>query len=72
MCPEGRKIFQSVSVYENLLAGAYIVKDKREVQQNVEMVFEFFPRLGREKKTVSGNLVRWGAADAGCRKGIDV
>ena len=56
MCPEGRKIFQSVSVYENLLAGAYIVKDKREVQQNVEMVFEFFPRLAERRKLLAGTL----------------
>ena len=56
VCPEGRKIFQSVSVYENLLAGAYIVKDKREVQQNVEMVFEFFPRLAERRKQLAGTL----------------
>ena len=38
------------------MAGAYIVKDKREVQQNVEMVFEFFPRLAERRKQLAGTL----------------
>ncbi len=65
------KYFRAFSVYENLLAGAYIVKDKREVQQNVEMVFEFFPRLAERRKQLAGTL-SGGEQDAGCRKGIDV
>lgn len=56
VCPEGRKIFKSVSVYENLLAGAYIMRDKAEIQKNVEMVYEFFPRLSERRKQLAGTL----------------
>lgn len=56
VCPEGRKIFKSVSVYENLLAGAYTLKDKGEIQKNVEMVYEFFPRLSERRKQLAGTL----------------
>jgi branched-chain amino acid transport system ATP-binding protein len=56
VCPEGRKIFKTVSVYENLLAGAYTIRDKNEVKQNVEMVYDFFPRLAERKKQLAGTL----------------
>ena len=56
VCPEGRKIFKSVSVYENLLAGAYIMKDKAEIQKNIEMVYDFFPRLSERRKQLAGTL----------------
>jgi len=56
LSPEGRKIFKTVSVYENLLAGAYVMKDKARVQQNVEMVFEMFPRLAERRKQQAGTL----------------
>lgn len=56
VCPEGRKVFKSVSVYENLLGGAYIVKDKKKVQDNVEMVYEMFPRLKERSKQLAGTL----------------
>ncbi len=54
--PEGRRIFKTVSVYENLMAGAYIMKDKAHVQENVEMVFDMFPRLAERRKQVAGTL----------------
>lgn len=56
VCPEGRKIFKSVSVYENLLAGAFILKDKKLVEENIEMVYEFFPRLAERRKQLAGTL----------------
>ncbi|MDO4845644.1 MAG: ABC transporter ATP-binding protein [Oscillospiraceae bacterium] len=54
--PEGRKIFKTVSVYENLLAGAYVLKDKQLVEQNVEMVYQMFPRLCERRKQLAGTL----------------
>lgn len=54
--PEGRRIFKTVSVYENLLAGAYIRKDKARVQENIEMVFGLFPRLAERRKQLAGTL----------------
>jgi branched-chain amino acid transport system ATP-binding protein len=56
VCPEGRKIFKSVSVYENLLAGAFTINDKKEVKKNVEKVYGFFPRLYERKKQLAGTL----------------
>jgi len=56
ICPEGRKVFKSVSVYENLLAGAYIVKNKQKVQENVEMVYDMFPRLKERYRQLAGTL----------------
>lgn len=54
--PEGRRIFKTVSVYENLLSGAYIMKDKARVQENIEMVFQMFPRLAERRKQLAGTL----------------
>ena len=56
ICPEGRKIFKSVTVYENLLAGAYILKDPQKIQANVEMVYGMFPRLKERSRQLAGTL----------------
>jgi len=56
VCPEGRRVFKSVSVYENLSAGAYIIKDKRELARNVDMIYNFFPRLSERRKQSAGTL----------------
>ena len=56
--PEGRRVFADMSVYENLLMGAYTRKDKNEIAQNLEMVYKRFPRLkertGQRAGTLSG------------------
>ena len=54
--PEGRRIFQGLSVYENLLMGAYSRKDKAEVAENMERVFAQFPRLAERKSQLAGTL----------------
>ena len=41
--PEGRRVFANLSVYENLKLGAYTRKDKNEIAQSLEMVYESFP-----------------------------
>ena len=48
--PEGRRVFSQLSVYENLIMGAYTRKDKKEIAENLEKVYQRFPRL-RERKT---------------------
>ncbi len=53
--PEGRRIFPDMSVYENLLMGAYLRKDK-EVNQDIEEMFKKFPRLEERKKQLAGTL----------------
>ena len=54
--PEGRRIFQGLSVYDNLLLGAYSRKDKNEIKANMELVFTQFPRLAERKSQLAGTL----------------
>ena len=54
--PEGRRVFADLSVYENLLMGAFTRKDKDEIAKTLEMVYKRFPRLRERKKQVAGTL----------------
>ena len=54
--PEGRKIFANMTVYENLLLGAYLRKDTKEIQEDLDDVFLKFPRLKERKKQLAGTL----------------
>ena len=54
--PEGRRIFQELSVYENLLMGAYSVKDPQRFKEDLESAFERFPRLAERRKQIAGTL----------------
>ena len=54
--PEGRRVFADLSVYENLLMGAFTRKDKDEIAKTLEMVYKRFPRLRERKNQVSGTL----------------
>ena len=55
--PEGRRIFQELSVYENLLMGAYSMKkDQADFKKDIEMVYERFPRLAERKNQIAGTL----------------
>lgn len=54
--PEGRRIFQQLTVYENLKLGAFIMKDKERIEKNLKYVYEHFPRLEERKNQVAGTL----------------
>jgi branched-chain amino acid transport system ATP-binding protein len=55
--PEGRRIFQELSVYENLLMGAYSMKKgQADFKADIEMVYERFPRLAERKNQIAGTL----------------
>lgn len=54
--PEGRRVFASLSVYDNLKMGAYTRKDSKEISSNLDMVFDYFPRLKERRNQVSGTL----------------
>ena len=54
--PEGRRIFQELTVYENLLMGAYTQKDMRKVRADINEIYERFPRLGERRNQVAGTL----------------
>lgn len=54
--PEGRRVFQQLSVYENLVMGAYTRSDKKEIAKTLETVYEHFPRLEERKNQTAGTL----------------
>ena len=54
--PEGRRVFAQLSVYDNLKMGAYTRKDKDEIRENLQMVYERFPRLEERKTQMAGTL----------------
>ena len=54
--PEGRRVFPSLSVLQNLKLGAYTRKDKDEIRETLEMVYSRFPRLEERKNQMAGTL----------------
>ena len=54
--PEGRRIFQGLSVYDNLLLGSYSRKDKAGIEADMESVFKQFPRLEERRRQLAGTL----------------
>ena len=54
--PEGRRVFASMSVAENLELGAFLRKDKENIKKDFEMVYELFPRLYERRKQLAGTL----------------
>jgi len=54
--PEGRRVFPYMSVFENLLMGAYLRKDREGIQKDFETVYRHFPVLNQRKNQASGSL----------------
>lgn len=54
--PEGRRVFAELSVYENLKMGAYTRKDRSEIEETLEKVYERFPRLKERRNQMAGTL----------------
>lgn len=54
--PEGRRIFQELTVYENLLMGAYSLKDQSGFKQDLDSIYTRFPRLAERKNQIAGTL----------------
>lgn len=54
--PEGRRVFAQLSVYDNLMLGAYTRKDKNEIEESLQMVYEHFPRLKERRGQMAGTL----------------
>ncbi len=55
-CPERRRPFREITVFDNLLVGAYLLKDKNAIQDNLEKVYQLFPVLKSRSRQVSGTL----------------
>lgn len=56
LVPEGRRVFPNLTVLENLKIGAYLRKDKKEIQKDIEHVYELFPRLKERSWQLAGTL----------------
>lgn len=54
--PEGRRIFQELTVYENLLMGGFSQKDQSLLKKDIENIYERFPRLAERKNQIAGTL----------------
>ncbi len=56
LVPEGREVFEELTIRENLLMGAYIRQDKSEIEQDFERVFNYFPILKNRVNQWAGTL----------------
>ena len=58
MChvPEGRLVFANLTVLDNLRLGAYLRSDKKEIEEDLNKVFNLFPRLKEREKQIAGTL----------------
>ncbi len=54
--PEGRRIFQELTVYENLLMGAYSIKDQSGFKNDIDAIYTRFPRLAERRNQIAGTL----------------
>ena len=54
--PEGRRVFAGLTVYENLLLGAYTQKEKKKIKEDIDEICTRFPRLGERKSQIAGTL----------------
>lgn len=56
LCPERGRPFREMTVIKNLEIGAYLVKDRKMIKDNIEKVFNLFPVLKEREKQISGTL----------------
>ena len=54
--PEGRRVFQELTVYENLMMGAYSQKNTGSFKEDIDRIYERFPRLAERRNQIAGTL----------------
>ncbi len=56
LCPQMGRPFAEMTVKDNLLAGAYLCRDRKEINESLDRVYELFPRLREREKQLAGTL----------------
>ena len=56
MVPEGRRVFDNLTVKENLMIGAYLRRDKESINEDIEHIYTLFPRLHEREWQLAGTL----------------
>lgn len=56
LVPEGRRVFQDLTVYENIMIGAFTRTDKKNIKTDIEKIFGYFPQLEKRKNGIAGYL----------------
>ena len=54
--PEGRRVFGQLTVYDNLMLGAFSLRSRAKIEENLKYVYSHFPRLEERKNQVAGTL----------------
>jgi len=56
LCPEGRRLFPEMSVYENIRIGAYRMRDSAIFRENLAMIYDIFPRVAERRNQIASSL----------------
>ncbi len=56
LCPEGRGVFPNLSVFDNLMLGAYLNKNTQKIKQLIDHQYSLFPKLAERRNQLSGTL----------------
>ena len=57
--PEGRRIISNLTVYDNLMIGCFLRKDRDEIQKDLEMVYRYFSAIERTQEAIRWLALRW-------------
>jgi branched-chain amino acid transport system ATP-binding protein len=56
LCPEGRRLFPELTVYENIRMGAYRLRDSQQFRERLDMLYQVFPRVAERRKQIASSL----------------
>jgi len=56
LCPEGRRLFPDMTVYDNIRMGAYRMSSREEFNERLEFLFEIFPRVSERRNQIASSL----------------